>query len=95
MTYSDIYKHISHILKEFRTIPWSPEKPEGLTAKQIAAVMEKIGEPWPDVVIAETIQKQLSMVEKVDFSIEEVMAGRYSNLDVRKIDRLFYEGEEA
>lgn len=80
--YSNIYKNISYILSKFRDIPQGfNRKVNGLTINQIGYVLNGMNEPWPDVIIATTIQYQLLATENKFYSLDEIMQMKFWNLD--------------
>lgn len=88
--YSDIHKNISHVLGEFRKTPYGLKRASGLTVDQIGKALDKMGEPWPNITIAMTIQYQILAIENKFSSVSDIMGKKFSNLDVRQDDILFH-----
>lgn len=88
--YSNVYNYVSYALESFRKLPHGTNrKVHGLTVSQIGTVLDNIGEPWPDIVIATAIQYQLLKMENKFFPISEIMTMKFFNLDVRQHEQFF------
>jgi hypothetical protein len=59
---------------------------QGLTVAQLSYVLDKMGEPWPNIWIAITIRYQLLAISNKNYSLEEIMEMRFNNLDVNQTD---------
>jgi hypothetical protein len=52
----------------------------GITVKQIGVAMDKIGEPWPDIIIAVAIQYKIFEDTCVFHSINEIMNTKFKSI---------------
>lgn len=88
--YSKIYENISIVLENFRKNRGNCNYKRGITISEIGNFLDKMGEPWPSIVIATAIQYQLLNIENKFYPIQNIMKTEFANLDVRQSEQLFH-----
>lgn len=80
--YFNIYKDIALVLRVFREMSQGMEPVlKSLTVAHIGFVLDRIGEPWPDITIATAIQYQLLKIKNKFIPISEIMTMSFHNID--------------